>query len=59
MSRRSDHFANEKEGRFMELKLNDKQQEEFQKVFKTGIYQELYQKKMLTEAQLNYLLNRI
>lgn len=59
MSSKCDNYANEKGGLFMELKLNDKQQVEFQKVFKTGIYQELYQKKMLTEAQLSYLLNRI
>lgn len=57
MSQKPEHYANEKGGQFMELKLNDEQQEEFQKVFKAGIYKELYQKKMLTEAQLSYLLN--
>lgn len=59
MSKQPDHYANEKGGQFKELKLKDKQQEEFHKVFKTGIYKELYQKKMLTETQLSYLLNRI
>lgn len=59
MSQKSEHYANEKGDWFMELKLNDKQQEEFHKVFKTGIYKELYLKKMLTETQLSYLLNRI
>lgn len=59
MSKKPDHYTNEKGSPFMKLQLNDKQQEEFQKVFKSGIYKELYQKKMLTETQLSYLLNRI
>lgn len=59
MSQKSDNYVNGKGGQFVELQLNDKQQEEFQKMLKIGIYQEFYQKKMLTEAQLSYLLNRI
>ena len=59
MSKNLNKYTNEGESKSMKLKLSTVQLEEFQKVFKSGIYKELYEKKMLTINQLNYLLNRI
>ena len=59
MSKKLSNHVHEKGGQWMELKLNDVQMKDFQKVFKAGIYRELYRQKMLTENQLNHLLNHI
>ena len=46
-------------GSFMEIPLNSRQMNEFQKALKRGIYRELYEKELLTGSQLACLLNHI
>lgn len=41
------------------VKLNENEEEKFMKVYKKAIYCELHAKELLTEQQLNQLLNKL
>ena len=53
----SEHFGN-KEDKNMDLRLTDAQKLNIKKTLKRGIYQELYDRDHLTDAQLNELIRR-
>ncbi len=46
------------EGLSVNAVLTNAQQQELHKILKCGIYKELYKRNMLSEAQLNSLLER-
>ena len=53
----SEHFGN-KEDKNMDLRLTDTQKLDIKKALKRGIYQELYDRNYLSDAQLNELIGR-
>ena len=57
LKKESEHFGN-KEDKNMDLCLTDAQKLNIKKALKRGIYQELYERDYLTDAQLNDLIRR-
>lgn len=53
----SDYFENKK-NKDMDLQLTNAQKLNIKKTFKRGIYQELYDRDYLSDAQLNELIRR-
>lgn len=53
----SEHFGN-KENRNMDLQLTNAQKQDIKRALKRGIYQELYDRDYLSDAQLNELIRR-
>ena len=53
----SEHFGN-KEDKNMDLRLTEAQKLNIKKALKRGIYQELYDRNHLSDAQLNELIRR-
>lgn len=53
----SEHFGN-KENMDMDLQLTNAQKLDIKKALKRGIYQELYDRDYLSDAQLNELIRR-
>lgn len=57
LEKESEHIGN-KEDKNMDLLLTDAQKLNIKKALKRGIYQELYDRDYLTDAQLNELIGR-
>ncbi len=53
----SEHFGN-KENKDMDLQLTNAQKLDIKKALKRGIYQELYDRDYLSDAQLNELIRK-
>ena len=53
----SEHFGN-KENKDMDLQLTNAQKLDIKKDLKRGIYQELYDRDYLSDAQLNELIRK-
>ena len=53
-----DKYKSTKKERVMNLTLDDTQQKELKRTMKCGIYKELHKRDILSDAQLNTLLER-
>lgn len=53
-----DKYKSTKKERVMNITLDATQQKELKKTIKCGIYKELYKRDILSDAQLNILLER-